>query len=91
MKNWEDVQLTLNNNDISADDQELVRGILLSSPFKDRQMLMGILLAFPEKIEFFVNLIKKKKELKESQDADLASEILDMETTELDKLLGELS
>ncbi len=90
MKTWIQLKTIMDKSCISEDDQDLVRDFLFSFSFPKRQMLLGILIGFEEKLELFVNLIKYKKELGNSSDKELTDKILDMEKKELDILIRNL-
>ncbi len=75
---------------ISEDDQELVWDFLFSFSFPKRQTLLGVLIGFEEKLEFFVNLIKYKKELRGSLNKELTDKIMDIEKKEFETLIKAL-
>lgn len=80
----------LNSQNISSENQQLVRDFLSSFSFLKRQQLIGIFVGFPEKTGFFVDLIKKKMELAKSPNENLSKNILDAENNEVEKLIKEL-
>ena len=90
MRTWLELKEKLEEKDIAEADQIILRDLLLSFGFSKRQMLLGILMGFEENISFFVDLVKKKQELKRSPSEDLANDVLDMEKNEMDRLLEDL-
>ncbi len=90
MRTWLELKEILEKKCISESDQVLVQDFLIRFSFLERQTLLGILIGFEEKIEFFVNLIKQKSELKNSPNKDLTNKILDFEQKELKALLKDL-
>lgn len=88
MKDWEQLKNILDEQKVVGwGDQQLVRDFLTSFDFQKRQQLMGIFIGFPEKIGLFVDLLKKKKALAENYDANLAQEILDLESKKINNLI----
>lgn len=90
MKDWNDLKKILDSKNISNEDQQLIRDFLSFSSFQKRQQLMGIFLGFPEKINLFAELLKKKVEFAKSQAGSLAEEILDIEKKEMQDLMKEI-
>lgn len=90
MKDWNELKNVLDGQNISSEDQQLIRNFLNSFSFQKRQQLMGIFIGFPEKVNFFVDLIKKKTELAKSPNENLSKNILDMENNEVENLIKEL-
>jgi len=90
MKTWIQLNAIMDKSCISEDDQELVRDFLFSFSFSKRQTLLGVLIGFEEKLEFFVNLIKYKKELRNSLSKELTDKILDIEKEEFEILIKAL-
>ena len=90
MKDYSQIQEVLDNQNIAHSDQEIIRSFFESFSFEKRQQLMGIFLGFPEKISFFVDLLKKKIEFEKNPTEALAAEILDLENKEIKDLMKEL-
>lgn len=90
MKNWSDLKSVLTKKGIPEADQRLVSNFLRYFPFRKRQQLLNIFFGFQEKIELFIDLIKRKKELAEMPNAALSKEILNSEEKEIDSLANEL-
>lgn len=90
MKDWSQVIKILNEQKIPNDDQGLVKDFLNHFSFRKRQQLMGIFLGFPEKIQFFIELLKKKRNLAENPAENSTAEILDLENREIDLLIKEI-
>jgi hypothetical protein len=90
MKTWLQLKTVLDKNCISESDQKIVRDFLLSFSFLERQTLLGILIGFEEKIEFFVKLIKYKSELKKSPKKQVVDELLALEKKEFNILFEDL-
>lgn len=90
MKDWSELKNILDGKNMPNEDQQLIRDFLMSFSFQKRQQLMGIFIGFPEKIGFFIDLIKKKMELKKSPNEDLSKNILDIENSEVENLIKEL-
>lgn len=90
MKDYGQIEEVLNAQNIAREDQEILRIFLSSFSFEKRQQLMGIILGFPEKIGFFVDLIKKKIEFQKNPTEELSAEILEIEEKEIKNLMSEL-
>lgn len=90
MKDYNQVQEVLDEQNIAHSDQEIVRDFLSSFSFTKRQQLMRIFLGFPEKIALFVTLLKKKIEFAKNPTEALSAEILDLEKNEIENLMKEL-
>ena len=90
MKDYIQIQEVLDKQNISHNDQEIVRDFFTSFAFTKRQQLMGIFLGFPEKINLFVVLLKKKIEFQKNPTEVLAEEILELENLEIKNLVAEL-
>lgn len=90
MKDWNELKNILGSQNISNEDQQLIRGFLTFFGFQKRQQLMGIFSGFPEKMPFFINLIKKKKLLAQHPDAPLAGEVLHLENEFIAELIKEI-
>lgn len=90
MKDWSEIKNVLDNQNISSEDQQLIRDFLMSSSFQKRQQLMGIFLGFPEKIILFTDLLKKKVTFAKNPTKDSAKEILDLESKEMQDLMKEI-
>ncbi|MFZ2303751.1 MAG: hypothetical protein WAV98_03110 [Minisyncoccia bacterium] len=90
MKDYSQIQEVLVKQNISHGDQEIVRTFLGSFSFTKRQQLMGFFLGFPEKINFFIDLLKKKMEFAKNPTETLSEEILDLEKREIKNLIKEL-
>lgn len=67
---------------LALQDVELFKTLLSSLSFTERQNLMWAMIAFPGKIPFFIEIVKKKKALAERYDEHLAKEILELEKEE---------
>lgn len=90
MKDWNNLKNVLDDQNISSEDQQLIRGFLSSFSFQKRQQLMGFFLGFPEKISLFTELLKKKVEFAKSPTEALVGEILDLESKEMHDLMKEI-
>jgi len=90
MIDYSQIQEVLDKQNISQDDQKVVKNFLSSFSFAKRQQLIGIFLGFPEKISLFVDLLKKKIEFSKNPTEALAEEILGIETGEIKNLMKEL-
>lgn len=88
MKDYSQIQEVLDKQNIAHSDQEIVRGFLGSFSFTKRQQLMGIFLGYPEKITFFVDLLKKKVEFQKNPTEALSAEILEIENKEIKNLMS---
>ncbi|EKD46849.1 MAG: hypothetical protein ACD_67C00043G0004 [uncultured bacterium] len=87
MHDWEDVQVVLRKQHINEQEAKILEDFLLALGFNERQRLMGVLLGFPEKCAFFVELLKKKKSLAESDESSMKDEIMNEEKNFLKELL----
>lgn len=90
MKDYSQVQEVLVDQNIPLDDQAIVRDFLSSFSYTKRQQLLGIFLGYPDKIKLFVDLIKKKTDFAKNPTEELSAEILDIENSEIKKLISEL-
>lgn len=90
MKNWSGLKEILIKKNISEEDQKSVFDFLSHFSFIKRQQFLGVFLGFPEKIELFIRLIKKKKESAKAPNAELSSEIFNLEDKEINSLINEL-
>lgn len=90
MKDWNELKNILDGQNISSENQQLIRDFLSSFSFQKRQQLMGVFMGFPEKINLFVDLIKKKMELAKSPNENLSADILNLENKEVENLIKEL-
>lgn len=90
MKDWNNLKNVLDDQNISNEDQQLIREFLCSFSFQKRQQLMGIFRGFPEKIRLFAELLKKKVEFAKDPTEALAGEILDLEKKEMQDLMKEI-
>lgn len=90
MKDYSQLKDILDKQNISENDQNIVHDFLLSFSFDKRQQLMGIFLGFPEKINLFVNLLKKKIEFSKNPTDELSKEIFELENQEIKNLMKEL-
>jgi hypothetical protein len=89
MIDWNQIQILLTSQSVTADSQQLVRNFLNFHSFGKRQQLMGIFLNFPEKISLFVELLKKKGELAMNpNDQKLSREIMKMEDSETQSIIN---
>lgn len=91
MKDYSQLKEVLNKRNIGENDQELIYEFLSSFAFQKRQQLMGIFLGFPEKINSFVDLLKKKREFARKSTEALAGEILDLENSAITDLISEIN
>ncbi|MBU1102269.1 hypothetical protein KJ853_01260 [Patescibacteria group bacterium] len=91
MKNWLDLKQILVQQNIPEQDIKLTKEFLETLSFDRRQQMMGIFLGWPEKLGFFVDLLKKKKKLAKNYQPELARKILDLEKKEVQDLIKELS
>lgn len=90
MHEWENVRSLLAKQGVREQEEKILESFLLSLGFSERQRIMGALLGFPEKCAFFVELLKKKKILAESNDANMKDEIMKEEKNLLKELLIDL-
>lgn len=90
MKDYRQIQEVLDRQNIAHGDQEIIRDFLGSFSFTKRQQLMGIFLGYPEKVSLFIDLLKKKIEFNKNPTEVLSSEILDLESVEIKKLMSEM-
>jgi len=90
MKDYSEIEEILNNQNITQDDQKIVRDFLSSFSFTKRQQLMGIFLGHSQKLNLFINLLKKKLEDAKNPTEELSAEILDIENSEIKSLIKEL-
>lgn len=91
MKDWNELKNILDGQNISGEDQWLIHNFLGYFAFQKRQQLMGILMGWPEKLPFFINLIKKKKILAQYPDVPLADEILHLENEFIAELIKDIN
>lgn len=91
IKDWDQIKNILDKQKISEKDQQFIGDFLIFFSFQERQQLMGIFIGFPDKINLFIDLIKKKKALAENYDENLAKEILDLENNEINGLIGKIN
>ncbi len=91
MHEWDHVKTYLEKHNIAQEDVALVKEFLRSLNFVQRQQLMGILLGWPDKIGLFVEVLKKKHVLAQTQDENLAQEIFDLEQKEVTNLMKEIN
>lgn len=90
MKDYSQVQEVLVDQNIPLDDQEVIKNFLRAFSYTKRQQLIGIFLGYPDKINLFVGLIKKKTDFSKNPTEELSAEILDIENSEIKKLISEL-
>ncbi|MDO8604484.1 MAG: hypothetical protein Q7K40_03780 [bacterium] len=90
MKDYSQIQEVLDKQKISQEDQKIVRDFFVSFSFTKRQQQMGIFLGFPEKIQLFVDLLKKKINFAKNPTGTFSAEILEIEEGEIRKLIKEL-
>lgn len=90
MKDYSELEEVLKQKGISNDDQEFLKKFLLSFSFPKRQQLMGIFLGFPEKIALYLEVLKKKAEFEKTPTEALSVEILELENSEINRLMSEL-
>ncbi len=84
MINWEEVENFLREQKIFEMDVLLLREFVGSLPFDDRQAVMQSFLAYPEKLNFMIDILKKKRSLASDYNNELADEIIAMEMKELE-------
>ena len=84
------LQKVLSEQRVEEGDQKIVREFLLSFGFEKRQQLMAIFLGFPEKVELFVDILKKKVDFVKNPSEAQAKEILAIEHEEIKNLTKEL-
>lgn len=90
MKNWEELKNILDSQNISSEDQQLIRDFFTSFSFQKRQQLMGVFTGFPEKTGLFITLLTKKVAFARNPTEALGREILDMESKEMRDLMKEI-
>lgn len=90
MKDYSEIEEILNNQNITQDDQKIVRDFLSSFSFTKRQQLIGIFLGHEEKLSLFIGLLKKKMEFTKNPTEELSREILEIESREIKTLIKEL-
>ncbi len=81
MIDWENLSVFLEKR-LTSSNIELVKQLLSSLSFTERQNLMLAMIAFPGKIPFFTELVIKKQKLASRYNERLAHEILELEKTE---------
>lgn len=81
MTDWENLSVFLEKRLIPSEVQ-LVKKLLYSLSFTERQNLMFAMIAFPGKIPFLTELVVKKQKLAGMYNERLAREILELEKTE---------
>lgn len=88
MHDYTALQKILEEQQVGERAQGLVRDFLLSLPFLERQMLMGVFLGFPEKIGLFIEMLERKTEFAKNPTEEKAQEILDLECGEIKNLMA---
>ncbi len=91
MHEWDKVKIYLEEQNVVKKDIALIEDFLRHFDFLKRQQLMGILLGWPDKLNLFVEILKKKKTLAEKYDENLAKEILDLERREINSVMKEIN
>lgn len=81
MIDWENLSVFLEKR-LTPSEVQLVKQLLTSLSFAERQNLMLAMIAFPGKIPFFIELVMKKQKLAGKYNERLAKEILELEKTE---------
>lgn len=80
MHNWSELENILCDQNIAEDDQRALDDFFMALSFSKRQQMFGILLGFPEQLNLFINLLKKKKLLAQQFNKELSQEILEFES-----------
>ncbi len=81
MIDWENLSVFLEKR-LTPSEVQLVKKLLYSLSFTERQNLMFAMIAFPGKIPFLTELVVKKQKLAGMYNERLAREILELEKTE---------
>ncbi len=81
MTDWENLSVFLEKR-LTPSEVQLVKKLLYSLSFTERQNLMFAMIAFPGKIPFLTELVVKKQKLAGMYNERLAREILELEKTE---------
>lgn len=90
MKDWEQLKIILDEQNIKGEDRRLIRAFLGFFSFSERQRLLGIFIGFSDKIYLFVDLLRKKRDLAKSGNDNLAAEIFNMEDKLINNLIEDL-
>ena len=90
MIDYTEIEKVLDSRNITPDDKKIIKDFLVSFSFTKRQQLMEIFLGHPEKIQLFVDLLKKKIKFAKKPTEALSAEILESEASEIKKLMKEL-
>ncbi len=87
MIDWENLSVFLEKR-LTPSEVELVKQLLSSLSFTERQNLMLAMIAFPGKIPLMTELVIKKQKLARRYNERLAKEILELEKKEFSSALA---
>ena len=86
MYDWSDFEKNLLECGLAKEDILLIKEFVSFLSFEVRQEIFGIFLEFPEKRDFFVEILKKKKGLAKKFDPKIAAELLGQEFKEIKRV-----